>query len=617
MTDSDDAPRPDAPLLREEPGRRPTFLRDFVHLTGHYWTRHGGWKPRALIAALVGVIIGQVLLALRLNVWSADLFDALERRSTEGAMAQIGIFALIVLGTMVANTAHLGIRRKLYLDWRRWLTARVIGNWMDNARHYQAALIPGDHANPDGRIAEDIRIAVEAAIDLASSLFSCVLLLGTFVGILWSLSGWVYVLGVPVPGHLVLLAFLYAGTGAVVAFVLGRPLVHATDTRQTKEADFRFNLVRAHGRAEPIAVARGEAWERDRLGGHFEAIAPSWGAQSVGLGRLVAFSSGYGTLAGVFPVLVGTPRFLSGALSLGGLMQSAQAFQQVTSALSWPVDNLPRLAEWRASVERVLALEEAIRIVALEAARIGDTAINLDRTTAAALGVRDLWVAAPDGTAILSALTLHVAPGERVLVDGDPDAAAVLFRVLAGIWPWGRGHVSLPSDTEMIAVGRSPFLPEGSLRQALAFPADSMRHPDAALAEAVTWAGLPDLAERLDEVADWESQLTAAEMQRLSIARMILFRPNWVVLGNATDALDPTSADTMLRLLAETLPQAGIVVIGHHPGSAETFNRRMTLERAAGGEVLLTEIYARRHAAEQPYRRPLRLVDWLRRGFGH
>ncbi len=621
MTCIDDAEYPEAPApprgQNVEPGRKPTFFRDFVRLTGHYWTGAGGWKPRALIAALVGVIIGQVLLALRLNLWSADLFNALERRSTDGAMAQIGIFTLIVLGTMVANTAHLGIRRKLYLDWRRWLTARVIGNWMDNARHYQAALIPGDHANPDGRIAEDIRIAVEAAIDLASSLFSCVLLLGTFVGILWSLSGWVHFAGVPIPGHLVMLAFLYAGTGAVVAFVLGRPLVHATDSRQTKEADFRFSLVRAHGRAEPIAVARGEAFERARLGGHFEDIAPSWRAQSTGLGRLVAFSSGYGTLAAVFPILVGTPRFLSGAFSLGGLMQSAQAFQQVTSALSWPVDNLPRLAEWRASVERVLALEEAVRIVALEAARSGDTAINLDRTAASSLGVQDLWVAAPDGTAILSALTLHVAPGELVLVDGDPEAASVLFRVLAGIWPWGRGHVTLPDDAEMIAVGRSPFLPEGSLRRALAFPGESDMHPDTALADALAWAGLPHLVQRLYEVSDWERVLTGAEMQRLSFARLVLFRPSWIILGNSTDALDPVSAETMLRLLVDMLPQAGVVVIGHHPGSAETFNRRMTLERASGGEVLLTEIYARRHAAVAPRPRPLRVVDWLRRGFGH
>ncbi|MFN7332275.1 MAG: SbmA/BacA-like family transporter, partial [bacterium] len=251
--------------------------------------------------------------------------------------------------------------------------------------HDQADLIPGDHANPDGRIAEDVRIATEVAIDLACSLFYCILLLITFVGILWSLSGWFEVAGVHVPGHLVLLAFLYAGLGAFVAFFLGRPLVRATDTRQTNEADFRFGLVRAHESGESIAVARGEPLERERLESVFETIAQSWHGQSMGLARLMAFSSGYVALAGVLPILVGTPRFLEGTLSLGRLMQSGQAFQQVTAALSWPIDNLALIAGWRASVERVLMLDEAVRVVTLEAARMGDTALNLDRVRTAEL----------------------------------------------------------------------------------------------------------------------------------------------------------------------------------------------------------------------------------------
>ncbi len=597
-----------------EPGASPSSLRAFLRLTGQYWVGPARWKPIVLAVSLVFDIVAQVAIAIRLNLWNADLFDALERHATKQAMAQIFIFVLIVVGTMATNTAHLAIRRALYIDWRRWLTARVIGNWMEDARHYQAGLIPGDHANPDGRIAEDIRIAVEGAVDLASSLFSCVLLLVTFVGILWSLSGWVTVAGLPVPGHLVLLAFLYAGTGAVVAFVLGRPLVRATDARQTREADFRFSLVRARESAEPIALARGEEAERERLGKQFEAILPPWRLQSTGLARLVAFSSGYGTLALVFPVLVGTARFLRGGLTLGGLMQSAQAFQQVTSALSWPVDNLQRIAEWRASVERVLALEDAVRIVTLEAARSGVTAINLDRAPATWLGVRDLWIAAPDGTAMLSGLTLQVAQGERVLVDGDMEAAAALFRVVAGIWPWGSGSVELPADADMIAVGSRPFLPEGSLRRALGFPDTPDRHADFALTEALGRVGLEQLFDRLDGPAEWAQSLSGGVLQRLSFARVLLFRPKWIVLGDATDALDAPSADAMLHLLAEILPDAAIVLIGRHPGSAETFNRRLTLERAAGGEVLLTEIYARRQASGQPGRRR-GIVDWLRQGF--
>jgi putative ATP-binding cassette transporter len=473
----------------------------------------------------------------------------------------------------------------------------------------------GDHANPDGRIAEDIRVMTEAAVDLASTLFYCALLLVTFIGILWSLSGWVHVAGIDIPGHLVLLALIYAGVGAVVAFVLGRPLVRATNLRQTREADFRYSLVRVRDSAEPIALARAETAERGRLGLGFETIALAWKDQSVGLGRLIAFSSGYVTLAAVFPILVGIPRFLEGTLTLGRLVQSAQAFQQVTAALSWPVDNLPRIAEWRASVERVLALEEAIHVVALEAARAGETAINLDRAPGPWLGVSDLSVAAPDGTAMLSALTLRVEPGEHVLVDGDPEAAAALFRVLAGIWPWGFGRVDLPADAETITVGRRLFLPEGSLRKALALPGRASDLEDASIAEALSSAGLDAVSGWLDRHEDWGNFLNPAEQQRLAFARLILLKPDWVILGDATDALDGLSADELLRLFVRRLPQAALVVIGQHPGSAETFHRRLTLQRLTGGKVLLNEVYARRQAARLPKRRPLEVVDWLRQGY--
>ncbi len=595
-----------------EPAR---FFRPFLRLAIPFFTAAGQWWPRLVMAALILVVFCQVALAVLLNVWSANLFDALESRSTEGATRQIGIFVLIVLGTMAVNSAHLLARRALQMGWRRWLTDRLFRTWMDDAHHYQASLIPGNHANPDGRIAEDVRIATEGAVDLASSLLFCVLHLMTFVGILWSLSGWIPLFGVLLPGHLVVLAFLYAGTGAVVAFLLGRPLVRATDMRQTMEADFRYGLVQSRESAEPIALARGERAERGRLALLFEAIAPAWRNQSIGLARIAVFSSGYSVLAGVLPLLVGTWRFLDGSLSLGGLVQSAQAFQQVSISLSWPIDNLPRIAEWRASVERVLALEEAVQTVALEAARRGDTAINLNRSPDAPLGFRGLWVAAPDGTAMLSDLSLQVVPGEHVLLNGDPEAAAALFRVLAGIWPWGRGHVDLPADSAMCAIGRRPFLPAGALRQVLAFPADPARYGDAAIADALVMAGLEALAARLDDAQDWSRILGLAEQQRLSFARVILQTPDWIVLGDATDALEPDCADAMLRLIRDVLPGAGVIVIGRHPGSAETFTRHMTLDRAPDGEVLLNEVYARRHTARMSQHHLATLVEWLQQGF--
>ncbi|MBR0680840.1 ABC transporter ATP-binding protein/permease [Roseomonas eburnea] len=598
---------------------RPTrFFRDFLHLAGPFWL-HGRqrWSARFWTAAMALLCAAQVALAVRLNYWSADLFDALDRRSMDRFMTQIGIFALIVAGNVLANAVHMVARRRVNLAWRDWLTRRVIADWMVEARHYQVAEIPGDHDNPDGRIAEDIRIATEYAVDLAHTLLYATLLLVTFIDVLWRLSGWVTLLGVAVPGHMVALSLTYAVVGSMVAFLLGRPLVRATDLRQTREADFRFGLVRARETAEPIALARGEARERSRLAVLFDAIGPAWAAQTQGLSRLTGFAAGYITLAPVFPILVATPRYIEGVISLGGLMQTAQAFQQVTAALSWPVDNLQRIAEWRASVERVLALEEGIHTVAAEAARSGPDAIVLDRASGRGLGARDLCVAAPDGTALLSGITLHVAPGERVLVDGDPEAAQALFRVLAGIWPWGQGIVDLPPEEDIATVGARPHLPEGTLHDALTFPAPALRHSAEDAARALSAAGLASLAPRLAEYADWERVLGVVEMQRLAFARLLLHRPRWILLGDTTAALEPAEADRMIDLLAAELPEAGVLVLGRHPGAAERFARRLTLRRLPDGEVLLHEIHARRQAAREPRRRPLPLVDWLRQGYEH
>ncbi len=318
----------------------------------------------------------------------------------------------------------------------------------------------------------------------------------------------------------------------------------------------------------------------------------------------------------MFPILVATPRYIAGTISLGTLMQTAQAFQQVTAALSWPVDNLARIAEWRASVERVLSLEEGVRIVATEAARVGPDAIVLDRS-AGRIGARGLCVATPDGTALLSDITLEVREGERALVDGDNEAAQALFRVLAGIWPWGQGIVDLPPDDGVAAIGERPHLPEGTLHEALVFPEAAAAHPHVEVARALAAVGLDALAERLDEARDWDRDLGIVELQRIAFARILLQRPRWILLGDTTAALEPQDADAMVDLVARDLPQAGLLVMGRHPGTAERFTRRLTLTRRFDGEVLLREIRARREAAAQPRRRPLPVVDWLRRGYGH
>ncbi len=607
---------------QQQQSQRRRFLHGLLVLAAPYW-RGGGrrsWRAWGLTALLAALGVSQVLLAMWVNLWTADLFDALERRSAGRFAHQAAIFALIVLLTMLSNGAHLAVKRRLQLRWREALTMRILGAWMERARHYQIALVPGEHDNPDGRIAEDIRVATEAAVDLGHSLLYCVLLLLTFVGILWSLSDIVEVAGFPVPGHMVWLALLYASAGSVAAFILGRPLVRATDQRQGTEADFRFGLVRAREGAEGIALARAEPEERGRLATLFATIAAAWNRQTLFLGRLTLFSAGYVTLAPVFPILVATPRYLAGAVTLGGLMQVAQAFQQVTAALSWPVDNFARVAEWRASAERVLALRHALDELDAELAEISTGAARIEVVAAPRLALRGLDVANADGTAVATGISFEVAPGERVLVAGDPGALAAVFRVLAGIWPWGRGRIERPDGERRLAfLGPTPWLPGRTLREALCLPLGCAAVPEATLQDALARCGLTHLAARLDETGAWDHELSSADRQRLGIARLLLHRPAWILLHEATDALDAPAEAELIRTLAAALPAAAtttIVAFGRPSTPPELFHRTLTLERAPDGAVLIHETRARR-ALPRPPPPPAPVLDWMRRGFGH
>ena len=251
-----------------------------------------------------------------------------------------GILFLIIVGNVLVTTTHLRVKRRLQVAWRQWLTYRVFREWMSGGRQYLLNLMPGDHDNPDGRIAEDIRITTEAAIDLAHSLFYSLLLI-SFTQILWSLSGPVLTtlggLEVPFLGHLVWLAVIYSGVGAVVARALGKPLVRAVDRRQTDEANFRFGLVHARENAMAIALLYGETGERRHFRSLFRRVVQAWDGQTWVLTKLMYFSSSWSVLSMAFPFLVAAPRYIAGTITLGMLMQTSQAFGQRTAALFWPI----------------------------------------------------------------------------------------------------------------------------------------------------------------------------------------------------------------------------------------------------------------------------------------
>ena len=440
-----------APASNTSPGTqrpRPDFFRRFIRLGGAFWQSERKWRARSLTAMLVALTFTQVLVPVAINQWSLRLFNALEQRAMKTFFLLIGVLALIIVTNVLITTTHLRVKRRLQVEWRSWLTGRVLDEWLTAGRHYHVSFVPGEHDNPDQRIAEDIRISTEFAVDLAHSLFYCVLLLVSFTQILWTLSGPPQVeLGVVslyLPGHLVWVALIYASVGSAAAVLLGQPLVRAANRRQSEEANFRFGLVRARENALSIALRRGEGEERRQAGELFEGAVRAWNRQTLALSNLYLFSSSWSVLSQAFPVLVAAPRYIAGAITLGVLMQTAQAFQQMIAALAWPIDNIPKVAEWRASVERVLGLHEALRLLGEQFEPRDRPTIKLEHSKRPILAFRRVAIADAAGKELVGCFSAEIAEGERVLISGDRSTAVTLFKVVGGLWPWGHGEVELP-----------------------------------------------------------------------------------------------------------------------------------------------------------------------------
>ncbi len=564
-----DAPKPKTGVRGH--GR---FLWRFILFAIPFWQAEHKWMNRGRLAAVALLSVAQVAVQAGLNSWSARLYNALERRDLATFLEQIVTFGFLLLASIAVFAISLYVRRRLQFAWRVWLTKNTLSVWMAEGRHYQLGLIAGDHDNPDGRIAEDIRVTTESAVDLGQSLFYCILLLGTFINVLWTLSGTVHLpIGgtvIPIPGFMVFIALAYSAIGTSLALWAGLPLVGASNLRQTVEANFRFGLARAREYSESIALIRGDADERTHLQELLRGVRRGWESQTYGLVRIIVFTTAYGVLANPFPLLVAAPRYIMGFISLGTLMQMAQAFSQVTAALSFPVDNLSNIAQWRASVERVMALQDALG--QLEE-KLGENRIKLthegDSVHLAGVRVMD-----HDGVPLTREITADIAPGEHVLVEGDTQACHKLVLAVAGLWPWGAGKVTLPAGVKAFIASERPYLPVGALGEAVCYPMTGGQCVPDDINSALRRVGLGDWVGHLGVVESWENVLSSAQQQRLSFARMLLHRPDWIFLAEATNALDLEAQREMAELLTTEFPSATVVAVGR-PGLFDKYFQRV------------------------------------------
>ncbi len=543
----------------------PHLFRQFTRIAGGFW---GGtnWQARGQLGVLVALTAAQVTVQVALNLWTEQLFNAFGTRSMGGFVVLASVFALILAANLLITTSHLWLRRRLQIRWRQWLAHRLAGEWMASGRHYRMAYMPGDHDNPDGRISEDVRIATEAAIDLGHSLLYCLMLLASFIHILWTLSGDPpFTLGdveFHVPGHLVWIAVIYSAIGVAIALLLGPRLVTTAEARQTYEANFRFGLVHARENAAAIALVLGEGSERRRFGELLKDAVEAWNRQTWALFRFTIFSSSWSVLSPVFPVLIAAPRYISGAITLGVLMQIAQAFQQATSALSWPIDNLSHAADWRASVERILGLQAGI-----DGAKRADWCDQCDRIGVSGapnsvLTFHDVTIVNPAGETAVDGLNLKIARGEQLWLYGDPPASSALIKALAGLWTSGRGRIELPIDGPLYFMPQRPYLPLATLAEVVSYPAVVGDDQDPAIRACLDRVGLDHLGDRLRAAETWEETLSPGEQQRIGFARLLFHHPRWVVLEAPADALGAASQREMMELLRTEFANATLIVAG-------------------------------------------------------
>jgi vitamin B12/bleomycin/antimicrobial peptide transport system ATP-binding/permease protein len=573
-------------------------LRDAWHLAKPYFRSEEMWSAWLLLASIVALNLMLVGMDVQFNYWNRAFYNSIQNkdwsafvnllfwyRRTAGGFFfgyMPGFCELAAVYITVAVYATY-LNQWLQIRWRRWLTRHFLDQWTSDRAYYRISLTAGTAGtgtdNPDQRIQEDLRSYTSDTLALGMGLLSNVVSLASFVGILWTLSGPVHLLGITIPGYMVWVALVYAITGTWLTHLVGRPLALLNFMQQRYEADFRFSLVRLRENAEGVALYGGESEERAGMGERFTRVVHNWWAIMQRTKLLNSLVYGYQQVAVVFPIIVVAPRYFSGQIELGGLTQTVGAFNHVQNAMSWFVTSYASLAAYSATIERLSTFHRAV-LAARAAATSGGLAVETTATTPVALS--DVTLAIPGGQTLVAHESLTLSPREWTAISGRSGTGkSTLFRAIAGIWPFGSGRIERPAGS-MLFLPQRPYIPLGTLRHAVVYPGRDDAYTDAAVRQALRDAGLEQLIPRLGDEDNWTLLLSGGEQQRLAIARALLARPDWLFLDEATGSLDPEAEIELYRVLKQKLPETTVVSITHGPAVARFHAHQLILQREPG-----------------------------------
>jgi putative ATP-binding cassette transporter len=546
-----------------------------------YFRSDDRWPGRILLTAVIAIELSLVALQVILNQWYNRFYNTLQDHDWNAFVSAILFFCVIAAVYTVLAVYQLYLNQWLQIRWRRWMTQTYLHQWLHSANHYRMQLLGDTADNPDQRIADDLQMFVQYTLTIGIGLLSSVVTLFSFVVILWNLSAHapltVFGANLDIPGYLVWAALIYAVIGTALTHLIGWRLIPLNFQQQRFEADFRFNLVRTRENAEQIAALGGEAAERERHLNRFGNVVANWLALMQRQKQLTFFTQSYSQASVIFPYIVVSPAYFSGAMQLGGLMQTASAFNSVQNALSYFITAYRQIAEWRAVIARLAGFQDAI--AAGQAAAVTPPAVEVVPGGGGAMFALDrLDVRLPGGEPLVAAEHIAFPAGERVLVTGPSGSGkSTLFRAIAGIWPFGSGRVTVPEGAKVMLAPQRPYFPLATLATAVSFPAEAGTFDNARIAEALAAVGLPQLVARLGEEAHWNRMLSQGEQQRLAIARALLHAPDYLFLDEATAALDEAAEAALYRLLQERLKATTIISIGHRSTLNAFHGRRVEL----------------------------------------